>query len=53
MTKANLLLRQASHKKEENNNKNLVLFDNSLFVLNVIQEIWLKSEDVDFVTCIQ
>ena len=36
MTKADLLLRQASYKREENNNENLVLFDNSLFILNTI-----------------
>ena len=53
MTKTDLLLRQASYKRKENNNKNLVLFNNSLFTLNTIQEIWLKSENVDFVTCIQ
>ena len=53
MTKTDLLLRQASHERRENNNKNLVLFDNFLFTLNTIQEIQLKSEDIDFVTCIQ
>ena len=31
MTKTDLLLKQASYKKRENNNKNLVLFNNSLF----------------------
>ena len=36
MTKANLLLRQAGYKRGENDNKNLVLFNNSLFVLNTI-----------------
>ena len=36
MTKTDLLLRQAGYEREENNNKNLVLFDNSLFTLNTI-----------------
>ena len=53
MTKVNLLLRQASYERGKNDNKNLVLLDNFLFTLNTIQEIWLKSEDVNFVTCIQ
>ena len=39
MTKADLLLRQASYEREENNNKNLVLLNNFLFTLNTIQEI--------------
>ena len=52
MTKVNLLLRQASHKRRENNNKNLVLLDNFLFVSDTIQEIQLESKNVDFVTCI-
>ena len=36
MTKADLLLRQASYERGENNNKNLVLFDNSLFTPDTI-----------------
>ena len=36
MTKVDLLLRQASYEREENDNKNLVLFDNFLFTLNTI-----------------
>ena len=36
ITKADLLLRQVSHEREENDNKNLVLLNNSLFVLNTI-----------------
>ena len=52
MTKTDLLLRQASYERRENDNKNLVLFNNSLFTPDTIQEIQLKSKDVDFVTCI-
>ena len=36
MTKADLLLRQVSHERGENDNKNLVLLDNFLFTLNTI-----------------
>ena len=36
MTKVDLLLKQASYKRRENDNKNLVLFNNSLFTLNTI-----------------
>ena len=53
ITKTNLLLRQASHERRENDNKNLVLLDNSLFAPDTIQEIQLKSKNVNFVTCIQ
>ena len=53
MTKTDLLLRQASHERRENDNKNLVLLNNSFFTLNTIQEIQLEFKNVDFVTCIQ
>ena len=53
MTKTDLLLRQASYERRKNNNENLVLLNNSLFTPDTIQEIQLKSENVDFVTCIQ
>ena len=53
MTKADLLSRQASHERGENDNKNLVLLDNFLFTPDTIQEIQLESKDVNFVTCIQ
>ena len=36
ITKTDLLLRQASHERGENNNKNLVLFNNSLFTPDTI-----------------
>ena len=36
ITKTDLLLRQVRHERRENNNENLVLFDNSLFILNTI-----------------
>ena len=37
MTKADLLLRQASHERGENDNKNLVLLNNFLFAPDAIQ----------------
>ena len=39
MTKTDLLLRQASYERGENDNKNLVLLDNFLFAPDTIQEI--------------
>ncbi|EJC97302.1 uncharacterized protein FOMMEDRAFT_100184, partial [Fomitiporia mediterranea MF3/22] len=36
MTKADLLLKQVGHKRGENDNKNLVLLDNSCFVSETI-----------------
>ncbi|EJC97312.1 uncharacterized protein FOMMEDRAFT_100137, partial [Fomitiporia mediterranea MF3/22] len=36
MTKADLLLRQVGYEREENDNKNLVLLDNSCFVSKTI-----------------
>ena len=36
MTKTDLLLKQASHERRENDNKNLVLLDNFLFTPDTI-----------------
>ena len=36
MTKTDLLLKQASYEKRENDNKNVVLFNNFLFTPNTI-----------------